>query len=286
MLETQEKPKPSWMLLATFLFGGLIVVLFCMTYDAQIPVHLSIIIRLTLIVLFFVLDRMVRRTPGTRPLRRILQALLAATVGLSLSWYLSPMVQAWIGFSTDTPMGIAMAKLASSVIIVACILLITRWYGFSLTDLYLCKGKPYATLLWGTLGFGCMVFLAFLHPANREVPVSNVIVLVPAILVFILSNAFMEGLLVRALFVKTLQDQSNHLAANLATAIVFTAGHLSVSYTPDLLFFLGVLFLLALAWGFLMQKTGSIIGPALFHAGADVIIVLGVFHSMGVNLDG
>jgi membrane protease YdiL (CAAX protease family) len=36
-------------------------------------------------------------------------------------------------------------------------------------------------------------------------------------------------------------------------------------------------------WGWLMQKSGSIWGSVLFHAGADVAIILPIFQSLGAS---
>ncbi len=72
--------------------------------------------------------------------------------------------------------------------------------------------------------------------------------------------------------------------SNFITAIVFTAAHMNVSYVPDLAVFLTVLFLLALGWGFLMQKTDSLIASTLFHAGADTIIFVGIVTNLGGNI--
>jgi membrane protease YdiL (CAAX protease family) len=43
--------------------------------------------------------------------------------------------------------------------------------------------------------------------------------------------------------------------------------------------FLLILFPLALIWGYLMQKTDSLWGSAIFHAGADCVIIFGIFAS-------
>ena len=37
---------------------------------------------------------------------------------------------------------------------------------------------------------------------------------------------------------------------------------------------------LALAWGYIMQKTDSLWGSALFHAGMDIPIMLGIFANL------
>jgi len=46
------------------------------------------------------------------------------------------------------------------------------------------------------------------------------------------------------------------------------------------LIFLAVLVPLALAWGYLMQKTDSIWASILFHAGMDIPIMLGIFSNL------
>jgi membrane protease YdiL (CAAX protease family) len=58
---------------------------------------------------------------------------------------------------------------------------------------------------------------------------------------------------------------------------VFTVLHLGSSYTSSQYIFIPVLFLLALAWGAIMQKTNSLWGSILFHAGMDIPIFLGIF---------
>jgi membrane protease YdiL (CAAX protease family) len=68
--------------------------------------------------------------------------------------------------------------------------------------------------------------------------------------------------------------------ANLLTAIVFTLAHVQVTYVADVLQFLVIVFPLALTWGYLMQRTDSLWGSVLFHAGADCMIVFGIFASM------
>jgi membrane protease YdiL (CAAX protease family) len=40
---------------------------------------------------------------------------------------------------------------------------------------------------------------------------------------------------------------------------------------------------LALAWGYVIQKTESLWGSVLFHAGADLLIILGIFETYGLR---
>jgi len=99
----------------------------------------------------------------------------------------------------------------------------------------------------------------------------------PLVVVFVLLNGFKEELSTRAIFLKRFEPFIGARLANGATAFVFAASHVGVNYTPALLVFLGITFILALAWGYVMQKTDSIIGPALFHGAMDITIVLGIF---------
>jgi membrane protease YdiL (CAAX protease family) len=68
--------------------------------------------------------------------------------------------------------------------------------------------------------------------------------------------------------------------SKLLAASVFTLVHVQVTYTTDLVQFLLILFPLSLIWGNLMQKTDSLWGSVLFHAGADCMIIFGIFASM------
>jgi membrane protease YdiL (CAAX protease family) len=54
-----------------------------------------------------------------------------------------------------------------------------------------------------------------------------------------------------------------------------------VSHVPDILQFLVALFVLAWVWGFLIQRTESLWGAVLFHAGADLMIVVGIISAHG-----
>ena len=68
--------------------------------------------------------------------------------------------------------------------------------------------------------------------------------------------------------------------SNLVIAIPFALHHSGVSYTVDTLMFLALLIPLSLAWGGLTQKTNSLWGAVLFHAGMDIPVVLSIFSNL------
>ena len=133
----------------------------------------------------------------------------------------------------------------------------------------------------GLIGAG--VFLALMHPPGMTaLPTAKLISLAPFVALFVLSNAFMEELLFRGLFLGRYEPLMGKWLALFSTALAFTLAHMQVTYAPDMAFFLLVTFVLSLVWGWLMQKTGSLWGSVLFHAGADVTLILPIFISLGV----
>jgi CAAX prenyl protease-like protein len=98
--------------------------------------------------------------------------------------------------------------------------------------------------------------------------------LAPWILLFVVSNAFMEELLFRGLFLGRYEPLIGKWLAVLSTALAFTLAHMQVTYAPKLWGFLRVTLGFSIAWGWLMQKTASLWGSVLFHAGADLLIVV------------
>ncbi len=101
----------------------------------------------------------------------------------------------------------------------------------------------------------------------------------PWILIIVLANAANEELLFRGLFLRKLEPFYGKLLSNLLIVLIFTGLHLGVTYTRDQALFLVVVMLLAFAWGAVMQKTDSLWGSILFHAGTDIPVFLAIFST-------
>ena len=86
-----------------------------------------------------------------------------------------------------------------------------------------------------------------------------------------------EEIMFRGLFLRKLEPFVGALLANCLIALVFTGLHAVVTYTSDQIGFLAATLPLAVAWGYIMQKTDALWGSILFHAGMDIPIVLGLF---------
>src|ERR1700735_1975577 len=80
----------------------------------------------------------------------------------------------------------------------------------------------------------------------------------PWILSFVLANGFFEESMARRLFLKKFEPLLGAFFSNLFTAPVLAIGHAGVTYSGDVLVFVAITFVLALIWGYLMQKTDSL----------------------------
>jgi membrane protease YdiL (CAAX protease family) len=154
----------------------------------------------------------------------------------------------------------------------------------TLSSIYLQKGKLKKSFAIGIVAFFIAVVgsipVSEMFFGGRDLQLGQVLSWTPWILIFAFGNAFNEELLFRGLFLQKYSPFVGKLCSNLVIAIPFTLHHTGVSYTPDALMFLAILLPLVLVWGFIMQKTDSLWGSVLFHAGTDIPIVLGIFSTL------
>ena len=99
-------------------------------------------------------------------------------------------------------------------------------------------------------------------------------------MIFVFGNAFAEELLFRGLFLRKLEPFLGSFPSNLPIAAVFTLLHTGIDYTIDNVIFQSILLPLALICGWLIQKTDTIWGSVLFHAGMDIPVILGIFSNL------
>jgi membrane protease YdiL (CAAX protease family) len=185
-----------------------------------------------------------------------------------------------LGLTVTTPQGIAVAKFAESILRVVPILALMPIMGFSRRSMYLNKGRIGIWLAVGIAAFIIFPLIAYFPLASQKGVLNKLLSLSPWILLFVLSNAFMEELLFRGLFLKMYEPFLGKGVSNLLTAIIFTLIHTQVTYAPQMLQFLLIVLTLSLAWGYLIQKTDSMWGAVLFHAAGDCMIIFSAFASM------
>jgi membrane protease YdiL (CAAX protease family) len=210
-------------------------------------------------------------------------ALGTAAAAMLISAYWGDWLLGVLNISLDSVSGIALSKLSEAVWICLSIVAITALFGMDMGAIFLRRGKLKQGLLAGLLAFLLLAAIAVVQANAQGTTLQQLARLSPWILIFVLANGLMEELLYRGIFLKRYEPVLGRHLANLVTALLFVTIHAQVTYTPDLVPFLIGLFLLALLWGVLMQKTDSVIGSALFHAGADTLIILGIFADFGIT---
>ncbi len=276
------KPRFRFAIFALFLLCGMGIYTLSVIFSERIPNKTEMILRLFLSVIFLVLAFYCKWKPSLEKAAWVFYAFFVATFVLFLSWFFSSYPRLWLNLGLDTAAGIAAAKFFSSLLIVVPILLLTKLSGYKSSDVYFKKGKLRSGLIFGGISFIVLTVLALLQSQGQSLGLMKLLPLTPWILIFCFSNALNEELLFRGLFLRKLQPLLGGWISNLLCALIFTFAHVQVTYTQDLPFFLASVFILGLLWGYLIQRTDSLLGSVLFHAGADMLIIIPIMLQYGV----
>ncbi len=260
-----------------FLLTGLIVFLPSITFSPRIPDTIETPLRIGLCLIFLVIAIVFARQTNLKKYWPIPFAFFLAALSQFLAWRFSDLPLSWFGLDVTTLKGMAVAKLSQSLVIIIPIILLTKISGQRLATIYLKKGKIRYGLIIGLIAF--LAFAGFLILQAKDAGLDRLLSASPWIFVFVIANGFNEELLFRGLFLRKFEPFVRKFGSNLLTAIVFSLAHMKVEYVAsgELMRFLAVVFILAIVWGYLMQKTDSLIGPALFHAGADLLLFSALF---------
>ena len=236
--------------------------------------HAGLTTTLLIVALFL------RRSERGKQYWPVCYALFVAGAAVLLSGLFADDLLRLFGMTVTTPQGIAVAKFSEGILRVVPILALMPIMGLDWRSLYLKKGRIGIWLTVGIVAFIIFPVIAYFPLAGQEGMLNKLLLLSPWILIFVLSNGFMEELLFRGLFLKRYEPFLGKGLSNLLTAIVFTLMHVQVTYAPQMLQFLLIALTLSLVWGYLIQKTDSLWGAVLFHAAGDCLIIYAACASM------
>ncbi len=260
---------------------GLVAIAVFTPWNPPLPRVPDYLGRQALVALLSIVMLAVQRNSRVGVYGRVAAGLLILAVAVLLDWVFSRFLIDSLGMTGDRLSGAALLKLHDCAIIAAVVIVGARISGDSLGSLYIQKGRLRQGLTTGLIAFAVCVAgavpMARLMFNGRNLTLSQIVPWIPWILLFVLANATLEELLFRGLFLRRLEPFYGKFGANLLIAVVFTALHGAVTYTPDRVLFLAIVFPLALVWGHITQKTEGLWGSILFHAGTDIPIVLGLF---------
>ena len=237
--------------------------------------------RIGLMVVFLSIALLARRSSRWNKYWQLLYGLFVLLAASSADWYVGNALIRMNALDPSTPRGMAFQKLADMVVITSVVLLLTRISGASLGSVYVQKGKLRRGIVIGIATFvasaAVAIPIAQLMFKAGNLTATQILRWSPWILLFVLTSATDEEIMFRGLFLRKLQPFVGALLANCLIALVFTGLHAVVTYTSDQIGFLAATLPLAVAWGYIMQKTDTLWGSILFHAGIDIPIVLGLF---------
>ncbi len=266
-----------------FVLSALLVVFVAVTFASAIPRQLIIALQIGLIIIFLAMTGVVYRCQRLRDYWPVSFALFVAAAAIVFSNYAGELGVALVGAKLESAKGFTALKFTEDLVIIATIICFTVISRTSLGAIYLKLGNIKVGLIVGLSTFAACALLSTLQPAVSRMGAANALVLAPAILIIILADGFTEELLFRGLFLRKLEPFLGKNGSNLATALVYGLAHLQVKFTTEVWAFVAITFLLGLLWGWLMQKTDSILAPALFHAGMDALIIFDAFAVYGVT---
>ncbi len=272
-------------LLTTF-FCCCAILIALVGYWHLIPTSIKPALRALLPVTWLALAWLAGLRAASRPYRPVFMAFFGVSLGIWLTSLLGNLPLRWLRLNPDTSLlGLAVAKVVEVLPIVAAILLVNRLEGGAPGRLLLQKGKLRLSLALG-LALGAVLFALFLAMGGWEaiayVGAPRLLAATPLILVFALSNAFMEELWFRGSFLPRFEEVLGPGAALAATTIAFGAMHGAADYTsgPQLFQYVGSALVLGLGCGWIAQRTRTLWGSALAHAIGDVCVVLGFFYTL------
>lgn len=264
------------------LVGSIIIIVFSQ-YRPLLPTVFDLWGRLGLMISLLLAALLLRKSEKLSQYWHLIFGLFILVCAVSLDWWTARFVIDILGGYPNTPVGLALEKLKTLLMVAATIITLTRLSGKSMGSIFIQRGDLKKGLTIGlvafTIALAGSIPMSKLMFAAEDFSLAEALRWAPWVLIIVLANAANEELLFRGLFLRKLEPFYGKLLANLLIVLVFTGLHLGVTYTRDQALFLVVVMLLAFAWGAVMQKTDSIWGSILFHAGTDIPIFLAIFST-------
>jgi membrane protease YdiL (CAAX protease family) len=240
--------------------------------------------RVTLSTIFLILSLISSRRDNYREYWKVFFSFFIASFALNLQ-----ALSGFFNFQSAPVDNTALSMLSSTLLVTVPIAGFTLMSGDSLSAIFLAKGKVKRGLLVGSIGF--IIFALVSIPAatylfqGRNLTAARAVGWAAPILITVFANGVREELLYRGLFLRKYEPLLGSKSSNLLQAIIFSLSHTvagvgTSSYTPFITVLVLFTLALGLVWGFVMQKTNSLLGSVLFHAGSDIAVFLGIFSNL------
>ena len=248
-------------------------------YNIPIPADIRAIYKIGVPLVSLVIAIHMRQNSRFNQYRQVFFGFFIGGAAFLLQWLIFQFLTYPITIET-----IAFEKVVAALLTIIPIITLTKLSGDNLGSIYVKKGRLRSGLL---VGVACFAFFALSTVPSatsifgaQNIDLKVIFEWTPWILVFVFANGFLEEFMYRALFLKKYEVFFGSKISNLLQAIIFCTIHLSVAYTPEPYLFVVLTFVLGLAWGYVMQRTDSLLGSVLFHAGTDIPIIISIFSNL------
>lgn len=272
--------KTKWFFFSTLLIlGGAAVFVFGSPYYDVFPTNRNQAYYVALVVFFLVFSVGLKRSQSLSRFWRAAYSLFIASAALL---FLSTGILN-LQRSTMPPLqNLAMDKFSQFLHVVPVILALTLIAKDDLKSIFVRKGRLKQGLVFGLVSFAGFAAIALAMPSSSSDHFSSLPAAIPWVLLFIFANAIMEELWFRAIFLRKFETIIGRNAAIIVTAIIFGASHVNATYDfPGGGFVFGlVVFGLGLVGAYSMFKDDGLIGPVLFHAGYDLLVIIPILDSL------
>ncbi len=251
-------------------------------YETILPRTYDYLAKIGICVLLLVLSLLARNSRRLHAYWQLGFAFFVLTLVYALDFIVNVYILDYLKVPVNTPATIALQKLNEAMLVISVVIGCTLASGNDLDSLYIQKGNWRLGLKIGLITFFLAALLSipmasFFNTGNLTI--QRTLPWIPWVLIFILANASLEETLFRGLFLRKLERFYGKWLSNVLIAVVFTLIHGAATYPRNQYTFLVVVFPLALAWGYITQKTEGLWGSILFHAGMDIPIIFSVFSS-------
>ena len=259
--------------------AGIAIFVFGFPYYRIFPTNWNQTYYIALSLFFLILTLIFNRTPSLARFSPAAYAFLIASfalVVLKAGFFNLPL-------KAGNPLQeIAIDKASQFLHIVPVILVMTLLARQNLGSIFLQTGRLKQGLLFGLISFAGFATLTYLLNSSNPDFLRLLIQQLPWLLLFVCANSIMEELWFRGIFLNKFDPLVGRTGAILITALLFGLSHINATYDfPGGPVVYGVVvFILGAVGAHAMLKDNSLIGPVLFHAGYDLVIILPILNSL------
>jgi len=177
---------------------------------------------------------------------------------------------------------LAADKFSQFLHVVPVILVLTLIAGNDLRSIFIKRGNLKRGLTFGLISFVGFGALGIITQWNSKELFTSLPSALPWLLLFVFANATMEELWFRGIFLRKYEPLVGRIGAIILTSIIFGGSHINATYAfpgGGIVFGL-VVFGLGWVGAHAMFKDDSLIGPILFHAGYDLMVIVSVLNTV------